>query len=179
MRYGRLACGALALLLLVLPASARAECDPAVAAGTTLSRTGCQYINFQRCHWEVEYNNCLDKLEAALSQVGFTFPAVTETNWDDYDFFQAPAGLTLIRASCYCQGTCTDPTAAVSFTDRAGNAISFSGGGSLACDKGTGAQTWKLFSTGDADATLVAGEGVRAFFASPTTTDDITVLLQW
>lgn len=157
---------------------ARADCDPTVAAGTTLSRLGCQEINYQRCHWEVEYNACLANLNADLNMACMTFPDVSESNWDDFDMFPAPTDLTLVDATAYCQGTCSAPIATVTFTDRSGNGIALDGG-SLAPTSGTGDNTWTTFSTSDADRNLDAGEGLRVFFTSPTSTDTITVCVRW
>jgi len=86
---------------------------------------------------------------------------------DVIDWFSAPTQATLVSAWCSCEGDCEAPTAQFTFTDRAGNAISLTGGSPLSCNAGSGVDTPVTFDTSDADRVLAAYEGIR--FSVPNT----------
>ena len=101
---------------------------------------------------------------------------------DNYEFWEAPYGVTITTISCYCRGTCTTE-AKLCLEDRAGNNMSLGAGTDCAgtgvsktCTKGGGVSSYTTVSGG----TLVAGEGL-AFdvFNTPTPGDTYTVTVTY
>ena len=103
---------------------------------------------------------------------------------DNYEFWEAPYGVTITTVSCYCRGTCTTE-AKLCFEDRTGNNMSLGagtdcGGGTTVartCTKGGGVSSYTAVSSGGG---LVTGEGLAFDVSnSPTTGDTYTVTVTY
>ena len=107
-------------------------------------------------------------------------PGVKAGSPSAYGIWIAPVNETVSQVSCHCEGSCLAPTATLSFTDRAGNAIGLDGGGNLACSTGAANSTFTDTDALDADRDLVTGEGLKVSVANtPTTTDRVTVCVRF
>lgn len=157
------------VLVLALATLARADCDPAVTAGATDTRTGTTKGAYQLCHWETIWNTVVQKLWDNLNVgvISATIPGPTAT--DDHVPLPwiARVDTTLTQVACRTEGTCTTPPT-YSVESDTGSAMTL--GATLTCTTGSTAATWVAITGGGA---VAKGHTVR-FNTTNTPSGDCT-----